>query len=173
MEEFQTRKAYTEKRKNQNRGKSATPAEIKEAVVDYLAGENISNIAKILYRSPSFIKNILDRVGVPQRPSSLEDRRLPALLPENCIAEDFTKGEIVWSAAYHAPAEVCKEYEDKRSMYLEKYDSKCYAIYVYEKSSEDIYHTGVGGFYAASCAYDLGKLSHIESMGIDVRKQVV
>ena len=68
---------------------------------------------------------------------------------------------------------LCKEYEDKRSMYLEKYGSKCYAIYVYEKSSEDIYHTGVGGFYAASCSYDLGKLSHIESMGIDVRKQVV
>ena len=89
MEEFQTRKAYTEKRKNQNRGKSATPAEIKEAVVDYLSGEKVSNIAKILYRSPAFIKSILDRVGVPQRPSSLEDRKMPTLLTENCIAEEF------------------------------------------------------------------------------------
>ena len=172
MEEFQTRKAYTEKRKNQNRGKSATPAEIKEAVVDYLSGEKVSNIAKILYRSPAFIKSILDRVGVPQRPSSLEDRKMPTLLPENCIAEEFEKGEIVWSAAYHAPAEICKEYEDKRSMYMDRYGSRCYSIYVYEKSSEDIYYSGVGGFYAASCAYDLGKLSHIEAMGIDIRKQV-
>ena len=130
------------------------------------------NIAKILYRSPAFIKSILDRVGVPQRPSSLEDRKMPTLLPENCIAEEFEKGEIVWSAAYHAPAEICKEYEDKRSMYLDRYGSRCYSIYVYEKSSEDIYYSGVGGFYAASCAYDLGKLSHIEDMGIDIRKQV-
>ena len=98
-----------EKRKSQNRGKSASPSEVQEAVQDYLAGSNVSTIAKYLYRSPSFVKNILERIGVPQRPPSVEDRKQPAFLPENCVAEQFEAGEVVWSAKYHSPAVVVKK----------------------------------------------------------------
>ena len=120
------------------------------------------------------MKGILDRVGVPQRPASLDDRKHPAFLPENCVCEDFSAGEIVWSAYYHAPALIEKEYEEKRAFYLEKYSSKCYKIYIFENGSEESLYAqnGVGGFYGASLAYDLGKLSHIEDMGIDLKKQI-
>lgn len=118
------------------------------------------------------MKNILERVGVPQRPPSAEDRKKPAFLPENCIAEVFEPNEIVWSACYHAPAIVIKK-EDK-PLYQEKYSSDCYQIYIFEKGSDENYlaRAGVGGFYASSLAYDLGKLSHLTALGIDLKKHV-
>ena len=137
-------------------------------------GDNVSNIAKGLYRSPSFVKNILDKVGVPQRPSSSEDRRMPAFLPENCIAEEFEVGEIVWSAFYHAPAEIVKEAPD-RQFYMDTYSSRCYQTYIFEKTSNDNDYylpSGSAGFYAWNAAYDLGKLSHLAEIGIDIRKEI-
>jgi len=162
-----------QRRKNQNRGKAASTSEIQETVQDYLSGDNISGIAKYLYRSPSFVKNILDKVGVPQRPASAEDRMMAAFLPENCISEDFKTGEIVWSAKYHSPAVIDKKHDDP--MYLEKYSSTAYQIYIFEKDSDDqdyLAKAGKGGFYASSLAYDLGKLSHLEELGIDLNKQI-
>lgn len=172
LSDFLERQEYVQKRKSQNRGKSASTTEIQEAVTDYLKGENVTGIAQYLYRSPSFVKNILDRVGVPQRPPSAEDRKLPAFLPENCVAEEFEPGEIVWSAAYHAPAMVDRKIEGD---YQAKYGSDAYQIYIFEKDGDDsdyFVKAGIGGFYAASCAYDLGKLSHLTELGIDLKKQV-
>ena len=162
-----------EKRKSQNRGKSASQSEVQEAVQDYLSGANVSTIAKYLYRSPSFVKNILERIGVPQRPPSVEDRKQPAFLPENCVAEEFESGEIVWSARYHAPAVVVKK--ENKPLYQQKYSSDCYQIYIFEKEGEPdspFVQAGIGGFYANSLAYDLGKLSHLAELGIDLKKHV-
>ena len=85
-------------------------------------------------------------------------------MPEQCVAEEFSVGERVWSAFYHAPALIEKEYEDP--MYQSKYAGKCYSIYVLEETES----LGLGGFYAASIAYDLGKLTHLEQYGIDIEK---
>lgn len=173
LSEFLERQEYVQRRKNQNRGKAASPNEIQEAVADYLQGSNVSTIAKYLYRSPSFVKNILEKIGVPQRPPSAEERKMPAFLPENCVAEEFEPGEIVWAAAYHAPAMVDKKLEGS---YRLKYGADAYQIYVFEKGDEDtsnyFVQAGIGGFYAASCAYDLGKLSHLAELGIDLKKQI-
>ena len=95
---FLEREKYTQKRKNQNRGKAATPQEIKEAVTEYLHGDNVSNIAKGLYRSPAFVKSILEKIGVPQRPTKIEGRKQEYYLPEQCVSENFEEGEVVWSA---------------------------------------------------------------------------
>ena len=57
-----------------------------------------------------------------------------------------------------------KEYQDP--MYQSKYAGKCYSIYVLEETES----LAVGGFYAASIAYDLGKLTHLEQYGIDIEK---
>ena len=173
LSDYQDRLEYVEKRKSQNRGKSASPSEVQEAVQDYLAGSNVSTIAKYLYRSPSFVKNILERIGVPQRPPSVEDRKQPAFLPENCVAEQFEAGEVVWSAKYHSPAVVVKK--ENKSLYQKKYSSDCYQIYIFEKDGDDtspFVQAGIGGFYANSLAYDLGKLSHLAELGIDLKKQI-
>ena len=183
IEDYHDQKEYRSRRVSQNRGRPARPDEIKDIIQEYLSGENISNISKGLYRSASFVKSILEKIGVPQRPVAAEDRKNPMYLPEQCVADEFEKGEIVWSATHHAPAQVMekqtKQYQDSKPGlvtvdYEEKYGCDCYSIYVRQKPSgdlEDFFNsTGIGGYYSYSLASDLGKLSHLEQYGIDLSK---
>jgi hypothetical protein len=158
--EFQERETYVAKRKATNKGKRAAGYEITEAITNYLQGESISEIATGLYRSSGFVRSILDRVGVPQRPASAEERAGPCILPENCVAESFNSGEKVWSARYHAPAIVDQEIEVNN-----KYESNGYRVYILEKTEG-----AVGGFYAYVLACELGKLSHLEEYGVNLNK---
>ena len=109
LDDFNETASYREVRKSQNRGKKATDMETREAIESYLKGETVSDISKRLYRSTTFVKNILDRVGVPDKfPKTI--RKGPAYLPDECVSESFEKGEKVWSASYHAPAIIKQEY---------------------------------------------------------------
>ena len=156
--------------------------EIQEIVSDYLSGDNISSISKSSYRSPAFVKSVLDKVGVPQRPSQIEGRRQAYYLPEQCVAHDFEHGEIVWSATHHAPAQIVqkftKEYQDSKPGlkyfdYHAVYGCYCYSIYVRQKpsgESELWQMPDIGGFFATALTYDLGKLKHLEEYGIDLEK---
>lgn len=114
---------------------------------------------------------------------NVEDRKAPMYLPEACVATEFAEGEIVWSATNHAPAQIVKkyskEYQDSKPGvvtrdYNSKYSSDCYSIYVRQKPSgdlEDFYvSAGIAGFHSYALAYDLGKLSHLEEYGIDLKK---
>ena len=146
-------------------------------VTAYLKGEPISDIAKATYRSPAFVKTIIENVGVPQRVVGEEAGDL-AYLPEHCVSEDFDKDEIAWSAKYHSAVivldEVSVDYQAERpgwndTNYEKKYSSKCYSIYVLEEESEDNYGSNrKAGFYAFSLAYDLGKLEHLKKYGVDL-----
>lgn len=167
IEEFQRNQEYTKKRKSQNRGKPASEGEIRLAVESYLEGDGISEIAKQLYRSPSFVKAIIERVGVPEKQKSGAGTQL---LPESCCAEEFEPEEIVWSATYNAPAIVYHEMTNED--YEAKYGAKCYQVYVMQKiESHENFFPGVnaGGFYAYSAAYDLGKLAHLRELGINLK----
>ena len=164
IQDFEDKLNFRAKRKAQLKGKPASKDEIKSAIQSYLRGESVSEISQGMYRSAGFIRAILDRVGVPTRPVAIEERKGCAFLPDQCVAEEFTEGERVWSAFYHAPAVVVKQYEDP--MYEEKYAGKCYSIYVLEESES----LNVGGYHGASIAYDLGKLTHLEQHGIDTTK---
>ena len=164
IQDFEDKNEFRAKRKAQLKGKPASKDEIKSAINSYLRGESVSEISQGMYRSAGFIRAILDRVGVPTRPVAIEERKGCAFLPDQCVAEEFTEGERVWSAFYHAPAIVGKEYTDP--MYIDKYAGKCYSIYVLEESES----LNVGGYHGASIAYDLGKLTHLEQHGIDVTK---
>ena len=181
LEDYLDTQAYVSKRKALNRGKPATDAEIGEAVSSYLQGLSVSDIAKGLYRSPSFVKNIIERVGVPQRLTSKDEQSQIDYLPDECVADSFEVGEIVWSARYHRAATIVKElsssYVSSRkglanTDYEEKYACKCYDIHISEVSdSEDSIFASVGGggFFASSTAYDLGKLSHLQKYGINLK----
>lgn len=178
IDDFQETQEYRQKRKSQNRGKSATKSEVADAVTAFLSGEPISAIAAGLYRSSGFVKSIIEKVGVPQKDEGRYD-----YLPEECVAESFEKGEIVWSAKYHGPAIIRQElsvdyqaempgYKDVN--YEKKYGSKAYNIWVIEKIDDDYSErwttaTG-GGFAATQLAYDLGKLSHLKEYGVDLSR---
>jgi len=184
IEEYEDKLAYKNKRKEQNKGKPARPEEIVRVIEEYLDGDSILEIASHLYRSTSFIKGIISRVGVPQRASQEEMKRGTPILPEACIAEEFESGEIVWCPQYNAAAEILHEITVERQFkypgwagyqnydkcldYEEVYGSKCYAIYVIKDSELD----RVFGFHAAQLAYDLGRLKHLEQYGIDVKSRM-
>ena len=69
IEEFEEQESFVAMRKLQTKGKPASPEEIKQVIQDYVEGESISDIAKSIYRSQAFVKGIINRVGVPQRPT--------------------------------------------------------------------------------------------------------
>ena len=176
LDDFNETASYREVRKSQNRGKKATDMETREAIESYLKGETISDISKTLYRSTTFVKNILDRVGVPEKLPKTK-RKGPAYLPDECVSESFEEGEKVWSACYHAPAIVkqkyTKEYQNENAgiqyvNYEEKYGCSLYSIWVIEGETEWNEHFGyiTGGFAAHQLAYDLGSLKNLEEYGV-------
>jgi hypothetical protein len=184
IEEYEDNLDYKNKRKAQNKGKPARPEEIVRVIEEYLDGDSIMEIGSRLYRSTSFIKGIINRVGVPQRASKEEMKRGTPVLPEACIAEEFESGEIVWCPRYNAAAEVLQELTIQRQFehlgwrgyqnyakcldYEKVYGSKCYSIYVIKESELD----RVFGFNSFQLAYDLGKLRHLEQYGIDVKSRM-
>ena len=176
LDEHNDTVSYRETRKSHNRGKKATTLEIKEAIESYLNGETVSDISKRLFRSTTLVKNILDKVGVPEKLPKTK-RKGAAYLPDECVSEDFEKGQKVWSASYHAPAIIkeryTKEYQDKNAgiqyvNYEERYGCGLYSIWVIEGETEwnDRFGQITGGFNAHQLAYDLGSLKHLEEYGV-------
>lgn len=163
------RKAHDQKMRDKNRGKKATKEEISEIVNSYLSGENVSEIAKSLFRSASFIKSILDRIGVPQKAIG-EEKYKVGILPEQCVSDEFNPGQVVWSAKYHAPCEIINEV-DNAEFYINKYGCKCYKVWVIEYIYEPIEffpNIKKGGFFANCLACELGSLEHLKEYGIKV-----
>jgi transposase len=176
LDDFNETASYREVRKSQNRGKKSTSMEIRETIECYLKGETISDISKRLYRSTTFVKNILDKVGVPEKLPKTKQKGA-AYLPEECVSESFEMGEKVWSASYHAPAiieeEYTKEYQNKNAglkytNYEDKYGCSLYRVWIIEGEAEwnDRFGYMTGGFSAHQLAYDLGSLKHLEQYGV-------
>ena len=177
IEEFVEQKEYRDKRKAANRGVPARASEITSIVDSFINGPPISDISRFMYRAPGFIKNIVERVGVPRKRSK-EERgggHLPSFLPDECVAETFEEGEVVWSAFYDQAAMIQKE--EVAIDYEKKYGSKCYTIYVFEmvEWNPDMLVSGwigerLGGFNSSQLAYDLGSLKHLEAYGVNLQK---
>ena len=178
IEDYEERKAYVKKRKQSLRGRPASQQEIAEACESYLTGATVSDISKSLFRSPSFVRALLERVGVPQRPTNKEERLNSHYYPDECMSENYASGEVAWSATYHAAVEVkerlTSEYIASKpglgnTNYEEKYGCPVYAIYVKQKvEGEDTYFRNVteGGFSAYAPAYELCKLEHLKKYGV-------
>ena len=169
IKEFEERQAFVERRKAENRGKAASQQEIAETIESYLSGENYTTIARRLFRSAGFIKRIIERIGVPQRPTGAEAKRGTDMLPDSCTSNNFEPGEVVWSAKYHRPARIESEVESTGD-----YLGKVYRIYVLEAIQDEpppwFANVTAGGYFAYQPAYDLGKLTHLEQYGINLAK---
>lgn len=165
IEDHQETVAYRERRKAQNKGKGATEMEIKQVVNFYLDGSNISDIAKSLYRSPAFIKAIIDRVGIPQKLAMTDyEGRRNAILPEQCVAEEFEVGEKIWAVRQNYPALVEREVQEEKA---EERGYKIYLCYTIECSQDDLKdtyfpHLTYAGKYYPLASYDMGKLNHLQ-----------
>lgn len=176
IEEHKAEKAYEAMRREKNRGKPADPTEIQSIIELYLAGEGVTEIAQRLYRGGAFVSHILERIGVPRRPTG-DERFRKSLLPDNCISDSFEKGEIAWSAKYHAPCRIeavlDEAYLAKNPGISGNYETPCYRVFVTERM-EDVppRFAGIqtGGHFAYAYAYDLGKLTHLQEYGIKLDK---
>ena len=180
IEDYHDRKAYTAARKKKLRGRPASSAEIAEACESYLQGGTISEISKSLFRSPAFVRSLLETVGVPQRPASKEEKLGSHYYPDELMADEYASGEIAWSATYHAAVEVkhrlTPEFlESKKGMtqfdYESKYGCPAYAVYIRQKvDSEDTFFSNVnaGGFSAYVPANELCKLEHLKQYGVRI-----
>ena len=180
IEDYHDRKEYTAARKKKLRGRPASSAEIAEACESYLQGGTISEISKSLFRSPAFVRSLLETVGVPQRPASKEEKLGSHYYPDELMADEYASGEIAWSATYHAAVEVKhkltpKFLESKKGMtqfdYESKYGCPAYAVYIRQKvDSEDTFFSNVnaGGFSAYVPAYELCKLEHLKQYGVRI-----
>ena len=185
IEDHEDTLAFRAKRISQNRGKPATQAEIADAITSYLQGDSVVQIAKSLYRSAGFIKAIIERIGVPYRPGTLESKNEIGMFPDECMSEEFEVGEIAWSAQYHCAVTVEFEYslEHTRKMpglqekdYEAIYGGKLYNIWVMRELIEDSSGHWIdlegqrNGFFGCSLAYDLGKLAHLKQYGVDLSR---
>ena len=162
--EFHETMEFRAKRKAQNRGKAATPQEIKSTVQMYLEGDNISDIAKALYRSPAFVKGIIDRIGVPQKLAMTDYQgRREAMLPEQCVAEEFQPEERVWAIRQNYPAIVQKELQPELA---EGRGYKLYLVDTIECTQDDLKNTYFphlthAGKQYCLASYEMGSLRHL------------
>ena len=177
-------KSFRETRKAQNKGKMATQDEIRSVVKMYLDGDNISEIANSLYRSPAFVKNIVERVGIPQKlaDSDYEGKR-KAMLPEQCVSLEFDYNEKVWYPKRNRFAiikdEITQKYQSERRGYAcygnitqcvnyeDRWGGKCYKVYILDPcdTSQTLFPWLDGektGYWGTALAYELGSLKHLQ-----------
>jgi transposase len=155
---------FRARRKAQNKGKGVTEAEKVSIVKHYLDGANVSDIAKALYRSPAFIKAVIERMGVPQKLPDTDYKGIKnAMIPEPCVAEEFEVGERVWSAQGNCIAVVKREIT--KSHNFDKYGSKCYLLWEIEMAECESPYFGLirnAGYNATRLAYNIGSLKHLQ-----------
>ena len=178
----------TSRMKAKLRGKPATDDDIRFVVQRYITGENVSNIASSMYRSPAFVKSIIERIGVPMKlPEGDYEGRRNAMLPDQCVAEEFEVGEVVWAIRKNYPAKIIREITPEHQAanagyacqgditkainYVEKYGSRMYQIYTIEStdlSNTFFPHLRYAGKYCVQLACELGSLKHLEKYGVDI-----
>lgn len=163
--EFRETMDFRARRKAQNKGKGATKQEITSTVQMYLEGSNISDIAKALYRSPAFIKGIIERLGVPQKLSMTDfEGRRNAMLPDQCVADEFDLEERVWAIRQNYPAIVQRELKPEEA---EERGYKVYLVSTIECTQDDLKdtyfpHLSHAGKQYCLASYEMGSLKHLQ-----------
>ena len=108
IDTFKEKQARSAKRRAELRGKPASREDIIYIISEYLNGETVDAISKMTYRSPSFIKNILEQNAVPIRvPGSSYFN--PEMVPDGAQRDRFQVGEVVYSTKYDSTARIESE----------------------------------------------------------------
>lgn len=146
---YKERKQRDQDMREKKRYTAASKDEIDIIVSSYLEGDAVSVIANRIYRSDTFVKNIIERVGCPKRVVG-SDYWHPELIPEPAMRETFNVGEKVWSARYNSMAiikSVCENQPDVYSLWLDSEEWQQYAYQPY---------------------WELASLEHLRQQGITV-----
>jgi len=151
IEDFKKQQARIAERKAALRGKPATKEDVIYIISEYLNGETVDAISKMTYRSPGFIKNILEANAVPIRiPGSTYFN--PELVPEGAMRDRFKEGEVVYSARYDSLARIDMEQKTEKYGYI-------YRVWLLsEKWLQSAYQE----------AYELASLEHLRQLGVRI-----
>lgn len=167
IEEYHSKKAIKQRLRKEKRGSPVTNGEIQTIVSGSLDGDSLESIAESIFRPVSFVKNVIESVGVPRKlPGEYWDRRYKTSIPDKCIDTKFEKYQIVWSNKYNGLA-----------LTLDTDEKGIVHIYVIEKITVEpefaiggkVYQ-GYGGFHAYQRPEELGNLKHLSDYGIDLYK---
>ena len=150
IDKHKEKKARDRQRRQEKRGKPATPDEINYIISGYLEGETIDSLSSSIHRPGTFVKQVLDRYEVPIRSRS-HDYFRPELIPEGAMRTKFDMGEKVYSARYDSMAVVEGEFPH---------------------SAEYVYRLWLLGErwqqYCYQPASELASLKHLTEMGVKV-----
>lgn len=151
IEKYKETKARDAKRRSELRGKPATQDEITYIIQEYLEGSTVDAISKSTFRGSTFIKAILEKYAVPIRQTS-HDYFRPELIPDGAVREQFSLGEVVYSARYDSIARVDAKTTDARYGFV-------YRIYLLADKWQQ-------SAYTESC--ELASLEHLRTLGVRV-----
>lgn len=168
IEEYKQEQILASKKRKENRGKPASDFEKQTIVEQFLDGESIATISKRIYRSTEFVRNVLEDIGVPQKPVGATYTQA-GFVPDNCVRDEFDLGSVVWNCKKHCMAIVINLETNVRNPEYNYY--RVYNIEPIEETSPYFpQYTDYGGYYDGAYAYDLAYLDHLKEYGVDVYK---
>ena len=96
-------KEFAKLRRKQVRKTPVSKVDVKEICSKYLSGDPLTEIVDTTFRSSSVIKRILAQHNIPLRDAS-NNYQNPVYLADDTWAEDYEKGDLVYSARYGSAA---------------------------------------------------------------------
>lgn len=151
IENFKTNQARSAKRRAELRGKPATKEDIVYIISEYLSGQPVDAISKMTYRSPAFIKRILEENAVPIRVPGTSYFN-PQLIPDGAVRDRFKVGEVVYSARYDSTARIDMEQKSEKHGWI-------YRVWLLsDKWLQSAYQE----------AHELASLEHLRELGVRI-----
>lgn len=150
IETYHDRVAFVKRQKAKRRG---TPVLVPEAIMmieEYLESGSMEQVSKARFRTTALVKETLNKYGALLK-AAKTDYFNPMLMPDECMADSLSKGDLVWSSRYNAAAEV---------------DSLV---------KEGVYRIWVLGTqcqFAMQPIEELGSLKHLEELGVNIKRVV-
>lgn len=151
IEDFKKAQARDAERRAALRGKPATREDVVYIISEYLNGETVDYISKRTYRSPTFIKRILEDNAVPIRVPGATYFK-PELVPDGAVRDRFKIGEVVYSARYDSLARIDMETKTEKYGYI-------YRVWLMADKWLQA---------ANQEAYELASLEHLRELGVRI-----
>lgn len=148
IEGHEARMDFEKKQRAKMRGKPVSKEEVTSMIQQYLTTGSMEQVAQGHWRSTAVVKQVLENHGALLK-AQKTDYFNPMLLPDECVAESFEKGELVWSARYNCAAEI----------------DKCYGNDTYR-----IWILGPNCQFAIQPLEELGSLKHLQALGVNIQR---
>lgn len=150
IQQYKDKQARDKKFRAEKRGKPLSEDELHYIIQEYLSGEPIDGISKGIYRSPAFVKQVLETHAVPIRVPG-HSYFHPQLIPDGAVRDRFKVGEVVYSARYDTLAQITSEKQDPKHGWI-------YSLWLKGSWQQNAYQP----------AYELASLEHLRELGARV-----